>query len=109
VSVFVAIDFQGRIEFGVGDNDWTILTANAPVINDGNWHQVAVTYNGATQRIHIDGQERASGPATRVMPNLVNMYIGGRPFNTFLNGDIDEVRVSRVARTAQEIQASHCQ
>ncbi len=34
--------------------------------------------------------------------------IGGRPFNTFLQGEMDEVRFSDVARTADEIRAAAC-
>ncbi len=67
----------------------------------GQWHQVAATYENGTSRIYVDGALDGSNYAKAAMSvtNDIYMDIGGhRNFN--FAGDIDEVRVSRVARSA---------
>src|SRR6185295_1188673 len=73
---------------------------------DGNWHHLALTYDGATARLYADGTERSNGAKTW---NLVAgaAYIG-RQINgagEYWNGLIDDVRVYNRALTAAEIAA----
>jgi hypothetical protein len=75
--------------------------ASTPLANA--WHSIAATYDGAASRIYVDGLlvDQAAGAFT---PTTVgNFDIGGVPFDAFLNGYIDEIRISSVARTSADI------
>ena len=109
INFNVNIDYSGGIEFGIGNGaTWRMMNVATPSLNDGNWHQVVATYDGTTMRVFTDGQERLAGTAATVLAKPNDFKIGGRPSNTFLNGDLDEIRVSSVARTPAEILARYC-
>jgi hypothetical protein len=74
----------------------------------GEWTHVATTYNGATQRLFVNGVEVASRPQTG--PIAVSggvLRIGGNNSwsGEFFQGQIDEVRVYNRALTQPEIAA----
>jgi len=109
INFTVNINYDGRVEFGIGNGaEWQIVYADAPNLNDGNWHFLAATYDGSKMHVFFDGQERLAVASSTVLANPNDFKIGGRPQNTFLNGDLDEIRVSSVARTASEILARYC-
>ena len=76
------------------------------VITDNKWHHLAFTYDGKMGRVYVDGEletEAPNGesfqsndPITIGVPNLDNA--------NGLKGIIDEIRISNVARTEDEIQ-----
>lgn len=111
INCFVAINNNGAgVQFGIGDgNDWSFLTAQQPngTLSDGQWHYIAATYDGATMRAFVDGLEVGSAAAAVTLANPGDYKVGGRPANTFLDGDMDEVRLSDIARTAEEIAAAY--
>jgi uncharacterized repeat protein (TIGR02543 family) len=75
------------------------LLANTP-LTIGVWHHIAVTYDGATARIYIDGNLDASKSASGVVNNGAgDLYLGFNPirnavesFYSSLNGAIDEFK-----------------
>lgn len=110
INLFVALTNNGGgVDFGIGDgNNWTILWGAVPngTLDDGEWHAIATTYDGATMRVYIDGALVDSMPANVDLPDPGDYKVGGRPANTFLDGEMDEVRLSDVARSAAEIAAA---
>ncbi len=72
----------------------------------GPWTHVAATYENGTSRIYVNGKlsgsrSRSSKRATMSIVQNICMDIGGwRGGNYAFVGDIDEVRVSSVARSA---------
>lgn len=110
INCEVAIRNDGAgISFDVGDgSNWASDNAEMPAgsLDDGAWHYIAVTYDGSMLRAYVDGVEIGSAAATSVLADPDDYKIGGRPANTFLEGDMDEVRVSDVARSADEIAAA---
>lgn len=99
------------LTFGVGNGAaWTYMVEpDAPPNNllaDGGWHYIAATYDGSTMRLYVDGQETESQAAVVTLPSPTSTYfVGGRPTNTFIEGSIDEVRLSSSARSPAEILA----
>lgn len=96
------------IYFAIGDGmNWEFCEITDPAVRatiaDGNWHYLAGTYDGATMRFYVDGIEQATQPATTILASPNIYHVGGRPSNTFIEGDIDEVRLSDIARSATEI------
>jgi len=94
---------NGKLAF-IGQN--LDFRGNAP-INDGEWHHVALAYDGENWAIYVDGQADGTNTAD---PNTTdqNLKIGNisDPSNgEYFNGTMDELRIWKVARTAEEIAA----
>ena len=97
---------DGILTASVGDGaNYSTPVASTGVVNDGLWHYAAVTYDGANVRLFVDGQPNgvAAFSGTIGPINPYPLAVGGHPFNSFLDGTIDEVRVSDVARTSTAI------
>ncbi len=72
---------------------------------DGRWHHVAVTWDGTTAIGYFDGGAPVTLTAGAAALQVYNVTIGtqANAVNTFYTGSIDEVRVSNIARSADEI------
>ena len=73
----------------------------AGTVSTGGWHHVAMTWDGTTQRLYVDGVEVGSQPASGVIDDdptlpvtIGDLAAGGGA----VDGRIDEVRVETVAR-----------
>ncbi len=82
--------------------DGAEIEATGGTIGTGAWHHVAMTWDGTTQRLYVDGVQVASQPATGALdvdPSMAvtigNTITGDRP----IDGLIDEVRIETVARS----------
>ena len=66
---------------------------------DGAWHRIAITGDGKTTRVYVDGFE-GTGAYTSIRPGFdpATVYIGGG-----LRGEIDEVKIYNYPRTIAEI------
>ncbi len=91
---------------GIGDgSNWSSMTVDAGSVDldDGAWHYLAMTYDGVTQALYIDGSLAGSQPVSTTLDSPNDYKVGGRIANSYLDGWMDEVRLSDVARTAAEI------
>lgn len=82
-------------------------TSGSPLVTDGNWHHIAVTYDATSNAIntYIDGIRRGGGTTGNDVTSSATAYsIGARvgPSALFL-GTIDEVKVFDSALTADQI------
>jgi autotransporter-associated beta strand protein len=87
--------------------DGNFASVTGTVALDTTWHHVAHTYTGGVARIYVDGQLDASAGVTMNLPNPSRMWIGGWYNNYSFAGDIDEVRISKVARSANWIKLEY--
>ncbi|WP_055523943.1 LamG-like jellyroll fold domain-containing protein [Streptomyces graminilatus] len=76
----------------------------------GGWHHVAVTLDGTTGTIYVDGAKAASGRITIKPSDLgadTKNYLGRSQYSTdpYLDGKIDEFRIYNRALTAAEVAA----
>lgn len=74
----------------------------------GSWHHVAFVYDpsdgAAASMLYVDGILSATGPATADNRTPLSSWVGSFDgLNQFYQGDIDELRIWDVARTADEI------
>jgi len=69
----------------------------------GPWYHVAHTYTNGSGKIYVNGQLDGSGSVTMNFANPAKMWIGGWYNNYSFAGDMDEVRVSKVVRSANWI------
>jgi biopolymer transport protein ExbB len=71
----------------------------------GQWHHVALTAGSGKLTLFVDGVAAGSAPVT--LAEVGGTFtIGASNDARFFNGDIDEVEVSKVARSADWIKAS---
>ena len=68
------------------------------------WHHIAVTGDGTTWKMYIDGQLVDSAPQTNNTHFNTADRLGGTPTTEYVGG-MDEVRMWTTARTCQEINA----
>ncbi len=99
---------NNSLRLEVGGNGIPCTTA----VNDGLWHHVAVVFNPAlssnTLKLYIDGALNMQGNLTiPVNTSSVTPVVIGRRNDgvNYFDGDIDEVRIWNVARSAAQIAA----
>lgn len=84
--------FEDRV--AASDSDW----------NPGEWNHVAVTDDGTTASMYVNGVLVDTGPGES-SSITTNLRIGTRYTNsTYFSGDVDEVRVYNRALAADEIE-----
>lgn len=91
------------------DGNFASVTGNMALTPE-QWHYVVHTYTPGSPnvtRIYVDGKLDNSADVTMKLPNPSRMWIGGWYNNYQFAGDIDEVRVSKVARSADWIKLEH--
>ncbi len=73
------------------------------------WIQVVHTYNGQIGQVYVNGQLDVAAPTATTMKILspARMWIGGWYNNYNFIGDIDEVRISKVARSADWVKLQY--
>jgi glucose/arabinose dehydrogenase len=86
----------------IGGEKKAIGTAQLPL---NTWSHVATTYDGATQKLYVNGTQVASRAQTGAIPASTGPFrIGGNSiWGEWFAGLIDEVRVYNRALTAAEI------
>lgn len=65
----------------------------------GGWHHVAHTYRSGQSKIYVDGKLDGSSSPALATPTPSGMWLGGWYGNYGFAGDLDEVRVSGLARS----------
>ena len=92
-------DFGSNVTLYVnGDNR---ITSAALSVN--TWYHVAITYNGSTWRMYINGDLSGSYTGSIGSYANTNVYFGNG-YPTYWKGTIDEARIWSTARTQTQIQ-----
>lgn len=117
-QIFVALrrDTQSGVAVGMQHGTvaaWSvygndILVAAPSLPAPGAWHHVAFVYDptdaAAVSTLYVDGVLSATGPATTNNRTPLASWIGSFDgLSQFYQGDIDELRIWNVARTAGEV------
>ncbi|HXD23802.1 MAG TPA: LamG-like jellyroll fold domain-containing protein [Gemmatimonadaceae bacterium] len=76
-------------------------------IGVNTWTHLAVTYDGSTLRLYVNGAQVTSAARSGAIETNSNpLWIGGNnPYGEYFTGRIDDVRVYNRALTATELQA----
>jgi biopolymer transport protein ExbB len=103
-SVELAIDGAKLVARAVLEGAPTMVTQSSD-LGLSQWHHVAITVGAGKLTMYVDGVANGSAPVTLAEVGG-DFTIGASDGARFLTGDIDEVQVSKVARTADWIKAS---
>ncbi len=107
----LAADFEQFYADGGAAGQNYPVTGNSIGAADGNWHHVAVTYDGSSWVLYVDGTADKTlniGNHTPRFDSIQHAGIGvamtsaGATEGAF-DGNLDEVRIWNYARTAQQI------
>lgn len=78
--------------------------------NDGQWHHVAHVCSPSERKLFVDGAFVASTTTVTSTVAMNSMVLGSSvQSGSYFEGDIDEVRIWNVAKTATELNAATCQ
>ncbi|HUU46809.1 MAG TPA: LamG-like jellyroll fold domain-containing protein, partial [Acidobacteriota bacterium] len=95
-----------------GNRIWTVTTATD--LNDDQWHHIAVVRDadGAPLRVYVDGVDATGNVVSEgsidELSGAAEVFLGGfgaSIVRTWFGGQIDEVRIWNVARSASQIGA----
>lgn len=96
-SLYLYINGSHKLFFGAGNT----LTGTTTVTT--GTHHVVATMAGATLTVYLDGVADGTNGLAQVIGAISAAYALGDPFNQFLNGTGDEVRLDSVTRSANWI------
>jgi glucose/arabinose dehydrogenase len=104
-----------NLEYKPVENDLTLLTSGGDygrasgVDLDTSWHYLAGTASSGTCRVYVDGVDATTdGVCDLLAAGSMDLNIGRRAGGgDYWNGDLDEIRVSDVARSTDWIAAQH--
>ncbi len=107
-SFYLGLD-TGQIQFYLDDGSaWRSVIVSNQTLTTNTWYYTALTYNGSSAKIYINGVEDVANTISYPVPTSYNtLYIGAGQldlgFAYEFPGIIDEIRVFRVALSASEI------
>jgi len=91
----------GRVGWGVITETSIASLSDTPVLQTGEWYHLVGTYDGLQIRLYINGAQ--AGTPASITGNIASTndrcYVG-RYTTPYMNGTIDEVRISNTSRSA---------
>lgn len=99
------VDFYGQLS-----NAGTFQTANGRTVTVTNWNQYFLTFDGTALKFYTDATlDATDSSGTGIGTTTQNVNIGRYPgaASDYYNGLIDEVRVSKVARSADYVTTTY--
>jgi hypothetical protein len=103
-NLLVNADGKLQIEMRQVGNLNTTVVSSAASVHDNNWHHVAVVRNGSNLKMYIDGVENISVSVSMTnYDNSANLILGNSICNSYFVGQLDEVRIWNIARSANDI------
>jgi fibronectin type 3 domain-containing protein len=103
---------SGKIRFAIKNNGSSEqIIDGTSALATGGWHHVAVTLNGATGTLYVDGAQVGRNTAMTLKPSdmgsTTQNWIGRSQFSPdpYLNGRVDDFRIYNKALSASEVAA----
>jgi hypothetical protein len=73
---------------------------------DGSFHHVAATYDGTTRKIFVDYVQQSAGTFSGYSATDKSTFCVGKTYGTeYFKGDMKNIKIWNVARTAEQMQA----
>jgi hypothetical protein len=102
---------NGNIRFGIKNNNSSEeIIDGTSALATGGWHHVAVTLNGSTGILYVDGKEVGRNTSMTIKPSDLRAtnqnWIGRSQYpDPYLDGRVDDFRIYNQALPADEIAA----
>jgi len=114
-SYHIDIDQNGFAHFADGNGAGDIIAIGSSAVNDGAWHFLVGVYDGASNKIYVDGTLENSAPSPTAplgndpsLPNGSYLLLGDSPEyegEQAYSGNICQVAIIPSALTAANVQA----
>lgn len=110
---FMSMDMNGKLVF---KGKWTSGTfgnsgPSTTSINDGNWHYIVGTSNGATWTTYVDGVLESTAtvgtPGNLALSNFASFYLGMYNSSGYYDGEIDDIAIWKKVLTPAEVATFH--
>lgn len=94
--------FQGAMATGPGN---TASWCNGPALSDDTWYHAALTFDGTTLTLYLDGKKADSTGGGEIFYDNVPVRIGSHPdsLTSLFDGLIDEIALFNVALAENDI------
>jgi hypothetical protein len=108
-ELYVNADSASILFITNGTSNTAFVVENITQLWDGEWHHLAVTYNGSIKTIYLDGKNIAEAPDSGILNSGFwnNLYFGAsisQNDSSFYIGEMDEVGIYNFALTENEIE-----
>ena len=102
-NIYIRLNTDNTVSFVL--NGSAIITSST-VVNNNIWTHVAVSTNGSSSVLYINGEQEGNTSSGGVALDSSNFTIGklANVDNNYFHGEIDEVRVYNISLTSEEIQ-----
>ena len=105
-GLFVGLN-AGVIKLVTSGSGNNTTFASSGSFNDGNWHNLVVTYNSGPFVMYIDGNSLLTGTSTRFTSgtSTKTLRFGAFSYSSFLDGytgDMDQIRIFPTILTADQ-------
>ncbi|MGV1047939.1 MAG: LamG-like jellyroll fold domain-containing protein [Solirubrobacterales bacterium] len=107
-SLFFGAFEEGHVEGFVAEpgHEWSEVESPEK-LTANTWANAAMTFDGTTLRLYINGKQVDSGPAKAALESKGPLLIGcAKNFSQYFNGAIDNPRIYNRALSAAEIEAN---
>jgi len=100
------LGWQASIRMEDNSSNTLVWGGGLPILNE--WYHLALTYDGSTQKIYVNGQLKNSKAVTgKLKVNARDLSIGSdNASQKFFNGSIDDVKIYGSALDQTEIQTN---
>lgn len=92
-----------------GVDGWTAANDESFTIDAGTWYYFCFTWDGSILKHYANGAQVGSNKTVTgsIVDNSNAVYIGSQQTGVWLDGVIDEVRISNVARTTEWVEFAY--
>ncbi len=106
-SLFVGAFKSGHLEGYVADEPWEWSEVESPeVMPAKTWSHIAMTSDGTTLRLYVNGTQVDSSSARSAMESKGPLYIGcAKTFGEYFDGLIDDIRIYERALSGAELES----
>jgi autotransporter-associated beta strand protein len=99
---------SGTLRFAINNGGGEQIVQTAGPLAAGSWQHVAITLNGNTAILYVNGAQVASSTSFSIAPSAfspIKNYLGRSQFpaDPFFNGKLDEVEIADYAMSATQI------
>ncbi|MBK7377995.1 MAG: T9SS type A sorting domain-containing protein [Ignavibacteriales bacterium] len=104
----LALTSGGNVTFKI--NSTTLTSSSSYTAGSSEWTHIAATYSSATgMRIYINGiLDNSNSTSGNIGTNSSSFYLGSESSTNFFEGQLDEIRIWNVVKTADQIRTNMC-